>query len=242
MVTNAATELADLLESWEMVGDRPRIARGGLDDPDDADFWRGQGHAAKLVHTVDAAVQALAASGTDVRGFTRYTAAWHKAVFSVDFVWTQAYNSPAIADDALAALRALAVILDWGAPGSAATTAQTGQLRDLVRGVRDLLTENEGEVGGQELQYLLRLMSAVEDAVEEHSATGVVDLREHLDRLNGALVSVAAKLAADGHEEEGRKVWSYAMRFVSVYRGLLNDAAAFAAITGVTAAQITTLP
>ena len=237
-MTNAASELADLLESWEMVGERPEVARGGGANADDAEFWRGQGHAAKLVHTVDAAVQALQASGTDVRGFTRYTAAWHRAVFSVDYGWAQAYNAPAIGADALAALRALAVILDWGSPTSGATTAQSGQLRELVRDVRDLLTKNEGAIGGQELQYLLRLMSAVEDALEEHSATGAVDLREHLDRLEGALMSVAAKLAADGHEEEGRKVLTFAMRFVSVSRGLLYDAAAFAAISGMTASQL----
>lgn len=237
-MSNPAAELADLFDSWVMENERPRFARGGTDDVDQVAFWRGQARAVSLLGQVCSAIDALREAGEDVRGFEPFIEEWHKALFSFDHPWAGNYTGPALRAEALASLRSLGLILGWSARSRGISTAQVSQLHEVLRDARDLLREKSSELDEVEYLYLARLLSAVEDAIEEHAAGGTIDLREHLDRLNGALVSVAAKLTVDGEEETGRKVWSIALRLVSVYRGVLGDAGQWAAITGLTMQQL----
>lgn len=203
-----------------------------------AEFWRGQTDAVVLLREVDMLVESMRQAGSDVRGFDPYIVDWHRAVFSVEAHWQQGHNRAAIAPEPLAALRSLALVLDLTRAPSPAVIASASQLRDLVREARDLVGANADALGKAELQYVYSLLQGVDDLLSEVSALGGVDLREHLDRLNGALVSVAAALAAEGHGETGQKIWSVALRIVGTYRGLLNDAGQWAAITGVTLTQL----
>ncbi|OII27540.1 hypothetical protein BIV04_03115 [Frigoribacterium sp. MCBA15_019] len=205
----------------------------------EAAFWRGQAAAVAAVKDVDAAVESLRAAGADVRAYEPYVTTWYAAVFSEDYPWSQPANAPAVSQNSLLALRGLATTLQFARPSVPGAVAARANLRGLVSEAREALHANSDELDAAELQYVFTLLTSVDTLLAETAVLGESNLREHIDRLNGALVSVAAKLRADGHEEAGNKLWGVALNIVGVYRGLLNDAGQWAAIASVMLQQLT---
>jgi len=237
-MANDATELADLFDEWHMKNWTPLDARSQEGD-DDRTFWARQTRAVGLLESSINAMEELQAAGEDVRGIAPYVNEWYKALFSVDVPWTQVAHTAVLRSEAIGALRNLGLVFDLQSRLTVPSRAKTDDLRGLVRDAEKLLEENRDNLDAAELEYVFRLLRAVDGALAEKATLGTVNLREHIDRLNGALVSVASQLTADGQDAAGAKVWKLALGIVATYRGLVADVAAYAAITGVSLQQLT---
>lgn len=237
-MTNFAIELADLFDEWRMVNASPLDVRHREDD-DEVAFWRRQTHAVGLLESSVRAVTTLKATGQDVRGFEPYIPEWYGALFSISYPWNQSTTTPALRSEAIGALRSLGLIVSMQGQLRAPASARTGELRGLVADAKALLEAHRGDLEGDEFLYVFRLVGAVEDALADRAALGSINLRDHVDRLNGALLSLGSQLRADGDSEEGSKFLKTALNIVASYRGLLADVSAYAAITGVTLQQLT---
>lgn len=222
-MSNAATELADLLEEWTVPsGQTPMTVRSSDPEESRADFWRWQAHALTLVRECDRVVEVMSRSGIEVRGFSYYVDEWYAAVFSYNQGWreTSAGTTP-IQPPALLALRQLSPWLSrqWG---GTATAEQRHEFSNVLSQLDDLLSEIGADLSEDEQQYVLRLLSAARALLEEHSLVGDSDLRDHLDTLNGALLRAAAELSGKGKMESAKRVLEFISQLVVVAGGLVT--------------------
>lgn len=223
-MSNAASELADLLESWTVSGNAtPTQTRRETDTEDSADFWRGQSRAVELARECDQAVQAMRRSGIEVRGFTYYIDEWYAAVFSYNLGWRDARPQPSspIEAPALLALRQLSPWLsrNWG---GSTTQEQRHEFSRVLTDLDVLLSEIGDELSSDERQYILRLLTAARTLLEEHAILQDSDIREHLDALNGALLRAAADLTGKGKSESAKRVLDLVSQLVVIAGGLVT--------------------
>jgi hypothetical protein len=222
---NAAARLAELLEAWRVPqGFSPLDVRDSAKD-DAAAFWRSQADAVALVRECDSAVLAMRQSGLEVRGWTPYVAEWYAAVFSANLPWRSnvvaSAGSGAISPEALAALHSLSPWLSLNAAGSA-TEEQRHAFGALLGQLDALLVECADDLSDQERQYVLRLLGAARELLEEKKVLRDSDLREHLDTLNGALLRIGKTLNDSGKTEKAKKVFGLVVDLLNFGTGVLT--------------------
>jgi hypothetical protein len=231
---NPATELADIFTAWgnDESGHDLYGARGGK--ADELAVWSEHGNAVVLLRQVEEALVALRTNAkVDTEPFDRYVVEWYKGVFQPDRQWTVEFRGDAADHAAVGALRTLGIVLDFGGAPTRINVVQRTSIAGCIAEALTLLDSESGEVlDSVERLYIYRLLSETRTSLEERSLTGGMDLRANIDRLNGALLGVAAQFEGLGDHESANRVAGVAGRIVQLLRGVTYDLAAVATIAG----------
>jgi hypothetical protein len=232
IMPNAAFELAKTLDSWKMSSESAKSARSRSGELDGVQFWRSQASAVELLREVDRMIDSLRRSGQDVTPFEDYVEEYYQAVFSYEVGWQNSAFGAALDAHALNSLRFLGMYWDAASVGVSPLepAARTGLLGALIE-ARDALL-NLPTLSQAEREYVYRLVDGAHSFIDEHETLGSADLRQHVERVSGALLSVVAQLP-DEDSESRQAILSALGRVVHYARGGLQDAAAMAAIAAV---------
>jgi hypothetical protein len=239
-MSTPASELADLMQAWGFRNKSPiahRAEQAKL-EPDSLAFWREQGRLAQLLQEVEQMSTKLKAAGKSTRAIDYYMDEYYHAVFSSRHPWmTDQSSAQLIRHEAVLALWDFSELWEATFRDRVVDDQMKADLRELLTEARGLIAEYEDVLSGAELEYVYTLVAAAFDAVDQTEVLGGFDLRAHLERLNGALVNVAAQVA-DVDPEGGRRFVEFAFRVVAVARKTMHDGAALAAISGWSLAAI----
>lgn len=231
---NPAKELAALLVSWRPQEVTPWEARVGAAGGDTLVAWRAQGRAAALLREVDQALDALRAAGEDTEAFDPWVEEWHEAVFSYRTTWRERTSAPLMRPEALSLLQAFGLLLDRNVLPPLDERRRSALLAALDD-VEGLLGSEADRLSEADREYLWRLVNGAREFVAETAVRGAADLREHLDRLSGALLSMAARFAEAGDEETARTFGSVAVKIATGARTVLGVAADLATVAAAAA-------
>ncbi len=227
---NAAQELAELLVSWQQSQSaawetRVAVAQGH----DTLTAWRTHARAGGLLREVDRALESMRDANMPTEAFDPWVEAWHAAVFAYPAGWNERSNAPAIDPAPLSSLQALGLVLDL----NALPPVDEARRETLLAALRDaevLLGQEQDHLTASEQEYVWRLLNGARDFVMEQRVRGEADLREHLDRLSGALLGMAARLGESGEQALGQRFAAVALTIAAKARTVVYDAAALATI------------
>jgi len=222
---NAAARLAELFEAWHIPQGYSPLDIRNPENEDASVFWRSQADAVALVRECDTAVRSMQQSGMEVRGWTPYIADWYAAVFSSNLAWranaTNSGGSRSIRPEAVAALHSLSPWLSLNVAGSA-TDEQRHAFGGILDQLDSLLVECADDLSDQERQYVLRLLRAARELLEDKTILRDSDLREHLDTLSGALLRMGKTLNDSGKSGKAKKVFGLVVELLNVGTGVLT--------------------
>jgi hypothetical protein len=236
-VTDPANDLADLFERWTMRNATPFSTRVAAHEEDEFEgplesVWVAHERAFYLFLEVRRAIKSLRESGKPVGAYDWAQAEWIRCILSVDYNWSgQAYESAAIRPEAVALLRSLSLVLSFANPRGLEPAAME-RLTDALRTARDLLTTVKADLEDDEVYYVFTLLGAAESFIGEHEVLDAVDLKQHLDRLKGALFDVAIRLEGNGKTDAGKAVMAVMFKIASVTANVVNFTAAAVTIYG----------
>lgn len=241
-MSNAAHELADLLENWRVVprSSTVRLSRG-YENSDTVELWRAQVHAADLLREVDRFIDAVRLSGRSVDHYLRSYPAWARVVFAPDIRWNEGVGSAASLGElqSIDLLRALGDIIDSSGLAVPLDTESVRSSQDALSDLLDYLNDPEISLSRVERQYVFELIASVQRVMDESSVLGSVDLLRRVHELLGVMNMLAETLAADPAttnlskkiKQAARRIIPYATFGAKVSVGTLGAAADILQIT-----------
>jgi|GEM_PF-4952737 len=227
---NPAEELADLLDSWNMPGqDDMTIYARREGSSHDIVMWRRHQHAMILLAQVGVALDNLERMGKNTAGWRIHEAELHRAIVLPDHIWGQPAGAPMIDASAIGSLRALGTLIDLVATPAPSTQAKIDLLAEVLAEGVALVADESIPLQPAERAYILTLLQELRDVVEQKMVLGDVDLQERVDRLNGALLRVAADFADAGDPATAEKFQAIIGKILNGTRGTLHDVAVITA-------------
>lgn len=194
--------------------------------------WETHGRPLHLLLAIETELAGIRASGEPTDGWDVWVPSWWQAIFQPERAWSAAFSGDALSPQALSGLRTLASYLKVTGGTRSLEEAPRKSLLESLGDASELLSGAAGALLTEaERLYIFRLLQSAREVVEEKALGGDVDLRAVIDRLNGALLGVAAHLEAAGDTESAKSMMDVLRRIVSVSRTGVYDLAAFAAIT-----------
>jgi hypothetical protein len=198
---NAAHELAEILRPWELVPGNQSVyeVRGFGGNPKDPDFWRKHARAAELLAQVQADVEAMAVSGTDVDHYLKYFPEWWFALFAPEFQWDGGVQQSrqAIADHLVDMLKGLGDLINSQHLRPSVSTNAVEQSRVALDEIVDLLQSPELQLSGPAKRYAFELMARVRKMIDSVATTDEDDLIRSVHELYGFLSELADELERD---------------------------------------------
>lgn len=239
-MSTPASELADLMQAWKFTNKSAmafRAEQAAL-EADSLEFWREQGRLTQLLSQVEQMVVQLKGAGRSTRAIDYYMDEYYRAVFSSNHAWTQDQRAAELVrHEAVLALWDFSELWQATFQDQIVDDRTKANLGDLLAEARALIGDYVEVLSAPEQAYVYALISGAFDAVEQTNVLGGFDLRAHVERLNGALLNVAAQVA-DVDPEGGRRFVEVAFRVVAAARKTMHEGAALAAITGLNIAAI----
>jgi len=233
-MSNPATELAQILESWSIAEGsntaNTRELAGGT-----VEGWRKTGHAASLLVAIDVELDAMAASGDDVSDYRAYMTQWYEGVFSFQNGWQQGKQTatPALPEAPMRMLKVLGLMISKFGRSSLGSPTQRGASLACIREAIAMLETDLEDWDKSEKEYLYRLLAAARRAIEERGVVGETDLRALMNELIGGMTAVALDLRASEGQSSNRftRVMDWVGRTIGVSRGILYDTEAATSLT-----------
>lgn len=206
IMTNPATQLANLLDSAKGSNTTPVDARGGV-HPGDIEFWRSQGQLVQLLRSIDRELEALRSAGIDVQPFETHVTDWYQAVFSFNIPWNtrEQHVRPAVDPNALNMLRALAALLGSSNSDREIPLSVAKSLDEALEDALRLLERDRELLSGLEVRYVYSLLDGARSKLQERRIIGEVDLQAKLDQVSGAMVRIGQQLS--GTEKAKSEGW-----------------------------------
>ncbi|GAA4217678.1 hypothetical protein [Actinocatenispora rupis] len=215
---NSASQLAALLESWQVAsGATPEQSRG-LRGGQELSFWRKQAMAVALLRDVERTLAGMEALGNDISPFQRALPRWYEAVFSYTVPWRDGGKNgprPAIAEDPLYFLKALGGQIDAMGLGVELSENVTRTLMSTLAEAEDLAREDTG-LSPSLRRYVLALIKEARNAVEEIELFGTSALRSISAELGGAILAAANESTS----EDRRSAWTKILKDVLLPLGI----------------------
>jgi hypothetical protein len=231
---NPATELANLFAQWSSPDTVTSVysARGGQQAS--PKLWKEQGRAVILLKQVEEVLDTLRRlPDIDTEPFDRYVVDWYEGMFQPERSWSSAFAGDAALHASVGSLRSLGTVINLGGVPGRLSDIQRESVLNCVSDAIELLDSPSGEaLATTEREYVYRLLSETRSSLEEKIVVGGMDLRANIDRLNGALLGVAAQFNAIGDSGAAQQAASTAGRIVQLVRGIIYDVAAIAQIAG----------
>ncbi|KAB1883642.1 hypothetical protein F6W70_13680 [Microbacterium maritypicum] len=241
-MTNAAQELADILDGWRVVskGNSIRTLRSlHADSPDE---WRGQVRAFGLLHEVDSYLASAQLGGRNVDHYLRAYPQWAKALVAPDMLWSDAVTGSArgvVDQGSIDVLRALGDIMDSSQLSVSLSPEMTIDGLAAVDALLEALSDPSVHLREAERRYVYELIASVRRVFEESTVLGSVDLLGRVHELLGVMSLLAETLAKDPQtsklakkiKDAARRIVPYASFGAKVGAGTIGAAADLLQIT-----------
>jgi hypothetical protein len=198
---NSARSLLALFGEWEIPPNQSALnARGGNDgNVDSPGFWAEHQRALDWLSDIQAALNALADSGTDVSVYRKKLPAWYQGLFAISTGWTTAGKVPLVDEAALDMLHSLASLLDVVKWEPVFGDVQANIFETLIH-AEDLIRSDE-HLSDSSKRYLIQLIQHVRFTMENLETDGSAAARSASMQLVGALTTTA--VTAETREKGG---------------------------------------
>jgi hypothetical protein len=203
-MTNAAYELARILDIWKPEGNQPTASRrqgviGGRSDG--PKFWAAHLRAVRLLVEIDVFLSQQEAAGEDTAGLRAASVYWYQAVFAYTTEWRHpSTNTQLIARPHLDHLQTLGLLMD-ASSWRRSDAPEVDQLDERLAEVQELLDDAE-DLPAAFTGYLHVLIQSAQDAVRDYRQFGRPVDRSVEVNLGGAVILVSH--AATGQTSEWR--------------------------------------
>lgn len=187
---NSARSLLALFSQWEVPPNGSAVSVRGNGDPHDPSFWAEHRLGLDWLADIEAALNALADSGTDVSVYRKRVPSWYQGLFAINTTWTTVSKAPLVEESSLDLLHSLATTLDlvqWEpafGDDQANIFEALAHAEDLIRTDDSLLAPTQ--------RYLLQLIQEVRFTLNNLQTNGGAPARSASMQLIGALTTTAA--------------------------------------------------
>ncbi|GAA1768364.1 hypothetical protein [Agromyces humatus] len=232
-MSNPATELAQILESWEVPRGQSAYNARAVEGEDNVAFWTRQAQAVTLLRAVIAEIDAMQAAGDDVSAYSAYIATWSEGIFCFHNGWQSGHSQggTAVEMPSLLALKSLGLLLSKTGRAVGSSPTQRATLLACLAEALQLIESELDDWDRSEKEYLYRLVASARGALEEHPLLGEIDIRKLLNELIGALTGVALDLrASEGKTDRFDRIMNWVASTAGVVRGIVYDAEALASL------------
>jgi hypothetical protein len=187
---NSARSLLALFGEWELQPNGSALSARGSGDPSDQGFWWEHRRALDWLADIEAALNALADSGTDVSIYRKKVPSWYQGLFATSTNWTSATKVPLVDESSLDLLHSLATTLDLVQWEPAFGDDQANIFETLVH-AEDLIRTDDSLLAPTR-RYLLQLIQEVRFTLDNLKTHGGAAARSASMQLVGALTTTAA--------------------------------------------------
>lgn len=182
-------------------------------------------------------IKSLAGTGQDVAPFEEYLPDFYRAVFSADVGWVDRAHGDPLERHPMNGLKMLGLYWDSASLSVSPLTPESREgLLGALLDARDAILAIPS-LSQTEREYVFRLVDGAHSFVDEHEVLGAADLRAHIERVSGALLSVVAQLP-ENESGERQAVVKALDRIVIFARNSVYDLAAIATVYGTAAPGI----
>jgi hypothetical protein len=187
---NSARSLLALFGQWEVPQNQSAISVRGDSDPFNPSFWAEHRRGLDWLADIQAALNALADSGTDVSVYRKRVPSWYQGLFAISTGWTTAGKVPLVDEASLDLLQSLATTLDLVQWEPAFGDDQANIFETLVH-AEDLIRSDDSLLVPTR-RYLLQLIQEVRFTLDNLQTDGGAPARSASMQLVGALTTTAA--------------------------------------------------
>lgn len=201
-MSNPATLLADLLETWTVPKGSTALEHRGGTSYGTLEFWREQARAVDLARQVDELLDAAERMGIAVTHLTESRPAWYAGVFAALSQWdvrTQAAH-PAVGRDDLRFLRVAAVVLQQAGLVAEIPADDLGAMRAAVDDL-EVVIRDHSVLDAPSKLAMLELTAELRRCIDEYELVGVVSVREAAQRTLAVVIACAGE---SSEKERGR--------------------------------------
>ncbi|WP_157983394.1 hypothetical protein [Nocardiopsis sp. TNDT3] len=206
-MSNPATALAKLLESWEIPqGSAAHKVRADGDSPSHLSYWQRQADAVALLREVDQSIDALIEMGEDASHFREDLVPLYRSIFGLDPSWTGSEQRPRQAAPAhcIRALKNLGLLLNFSGLSIKLDEPTIQELRESLHDSYEFITKIPN-LDKSDRFYLFTLIAEARRYLDEVDIFGSAQVRMNITALTTEIVVQTKKAQDQGEAEVAEK-------------------------------------
>lgn len=204
-MTNAAAELARLLDQWNPVqpGESVMTLRGMMETDTD-EFWIGQVKVAGLLAQILRDLDSLEAAGTNVDHYRRAIPSWAGAVFVPEMAWSdvRSVGESVLGISSLDMLKGFADLVEASDMRVRVPRERSDSILLTLAELTDLIKSDELDLGLAQKRYAFELLNSVRAVLDSASISTNSDFVRRVNELVGFLTLLADELDLSGEKSD----------------------------------------